>query len=348
MQLIQKHDTKAGVYAHASVGCLHVRPVVNMKTEAGVRKFEAIANDVADLVLEFGGALSGEHGDGLVRSPFMQKMFGPVLYDAFRTIKRTFDPEGIFNPGKIVDSPPITENLRFGAGYVSPNPRTFFDYSEYGGMGGAVEMCSGLGVCRKTLEGTMCPSYMATREETHTTRGRANVLRLAMGGKLAASGLGDKGVYEALDLCLECRACKAECPVGVDMARFKSEFLAGYWQTYGTPLHAQMLGNVRTFAKLGSPFAAMVNWASATKPVRMLNEAIFGIDQRRTLPALSQPHIRIAGTEGRGKSDPAVLLFNDTFTNFYDPEIGARRLGRSRLHRTRPSASPRTTAADVR
>jgi FAD/FMN-containing dehydrogenase/Fe-S oxidoreductase len=321
MQLIAKHDTKAGVYAHASVGCLHVRPVVNMKTEAGVRKFEAIANDVADLVLEFGGALSGEHGDGLVRSPFMQKMFGPVIYEAFRTIKRTFDPEGIFNPGKIVDSPPLTENLRFGAGYVSPNPRTFFDYSEYGGMGGAVEMCSGLGVCRKTLEGTMCPSYMATREETHATRGRANVLRLAMGGKLGSAGLGDKGVYEALDLCLECRACKAECPVGVDMARFKSEFLAGYWQTYGTPLHAQMLGNVRTFAKLSSPFAGIVNWMSATKPVRMLNEAIFGIDQRRTLPALSSRTFA-SQVRGRGKGEPGVLLFNDTFTNFYDPEIG--------------------------
>jgi len=321
MQLIAKHDTKAGVYAHASVGCLHVRAVVNMKTEAGVRKFEAIANDVADLVLEFGGALSGEHGDGLVRSPFMRKMFGPVIYEAFRTIKRTFDPEGIFNPGKIVDSPPITDNLRFGAGYVSPNPRTFFDYSEYGGMGGAVEMCSGLGVCRKTLEGTMCPSYMATKEETHTTRGRANVLRLAMGGKLASAGLGDHGVYQALDLCLECRACKAECPVGVDMARFKSEFLAGYWQTYGTPLHAQMLGNVRTFLELGSPFAPMVNWISGTKPVRLLNEAVFGIDQRRTLPAISRRTFA-SQVRGRGKPDPNVLLFNDTFTNFYDPEIG--------------------------
>jgi len=321
LQLIAKHDTKAGVYAHASVGCLHVRPVVNMKTDTGVRKFEAIANDVADLVLEFGGALSGEHGDGLVRSPFMQKMFGPVIYEAFRTIKRTFDPEGIFNPGKIVDSPPITQNLRFGAGYVSPNPRTFFDYSEYGGMGGAVEMCSGLGVCRKTLEGTMCPSYMATREETHTTRGRANVLRLAMGGKLASAGLDDKGVYEALDLCLECRACKAECPVGVDMARFKSEFLAGYWQTYGTPIHAQMLGNVRTFAKLSSPVASIVNWMSATKPVRMMNEAIFGIDQRRTLPALSGRTFA-SWIRGRGKANANVLLFNDTFTNFYDPEIG--------------------------
>ncbi|HEX4274691.1 MAG TPA: FAD-linked oxidase C-terminal domain-containing protein [Bryobacteraceae bacterium] len=321
LQLIEKHDTKAGVYAHASVGCLHVRPVVNMKTTAGVRKFEAIANDVADLVLEFGGALSGEHGDGMVRGPFMEKMFGPVLYDAFRTIKRTFDPAGIFNPGKIVDCPPITENLRFGAGYVSANPRTFFDYAEYGGMGGAVEMCSGLGACRKTLEGTMCPSYMATREETHTTRGRANVLRLAMGGKLASAGLNDKGVYEALDLCLECRACKAECPVGVDMARFKSEFLAGYWQTYGTPLHAQMLGNVRSFAKLGSPFAGIVNWASGTRPVRLLNESVFGIDRRRTLPALNRRTLA-SRAKGRGAASPGVLLFNDTFTNFYDPEVG--------------------------
>jgi FAD/FMN-containing dehydrogenase/Fe-S oxidoreductase len=321
MQIVHKHDTVAGVYAHASVGCLHVRPVVNMKTDAGVRKFEAIANEIADLVLEFGGALSGEHGDGLVRSPFMRKMFGPVLYEAFRTIKRTFDPEGIFNPGKIVDSPPLTENLRFGAGYVSPNPRTFFDYSEYGGMGGAVEMCSGLGACRKTLEGAMCPSYMATREETHTTRGRANVLRSAMNGKLAAAGLDDKSVYQALDLCLECRACKAECPVGVDMARFKSEFLAGYWQTYGTPLHAQMLGNVASFAKTASPLAAIVNWASATTPARVLNEAVFGIDHRRTLPALSSRTL-VSKVRGRGKPGAGTLLFNDTFTNFYDPEIG--------------------------
>src|SRR5947209_6059781 len=172
----------------------------------------------------------------------MEEMFGPVLYDAFRTIKRTFDPEGILNPGKIVDSPPLTDSLRFGAGYVSPKPRTYFDYSEYGGMGGAVEMCSGLGACRKTMEGTMCPSYMATREEMHVTRGRANVLRLAMTGRLASAGLDEKGVYQTLDLCLECRACKAECPVGVDMARYKSEFLASYWESYGTPIHAKVLG----------------------------------------------------------------------------------------------------------
>ena len=182
----------------------------------------------------------------------MRKMFGPKLYEAFRTIKQTFDPQGIFNPGKIVDAPPLTSNLRFGAGYKTPTPTTFFDYTEYGGMGGAVEMCSGLGACRKKLDGTMCPSYMATLEEAHSTRGRANVLRLAMTGRLGEAGLGDKGVYDVLDLCLECRACKAECPVGVDVARFKSEFLADYWARHGTPIHARVLGGAHELAKWGS------------------------------------------------------------------------------------------------
>ncbi len=317
LQLIKRHDTTAGIYAHASVGCLHVRPVVNMKTADGVRKFEAIANDVSDLVLEFGGALSGEHGDGLVRSPFMEKMFGSVLYEAFREVKRAFDPQGILNPGKIVDSPALTDNLRMGAGYVSPNPPTFFDFSQFGGLGGAVEMCSGLGACRKKSEGTMCPSYMATKEEKDVTRGRANVLRLAMTGRLKEAGLDDHGVYQSLDLCLECRACKAECPVGVDMARFKSEFLAGYWQTYGTPIEAQVLGNVGRLARLGSPVASIVNRVSGSAPVRHL----LGIDQRRSLPQLSSRTLA-SRVRGKGSAEASVLLFADTFTNYYDPEIG--------------------------
>ncbi|MGH7246500.1 MAG: FAD-binding and (Fe-S)-binding domain-containing protein, partial [Pseudomonadota bacterium] len=268
LDLIHRHGTTAGVYAHASVGCLHVRPVINLKTAEGVRKFEAIATDVAALVLEFGGALSGEHGDGLVRSPFMRQMFGPALYDAFREIKRTFDPLGILNPRKIVDAPPLTSNLRFGAGYQTPDPPSWFDYSEYGGLGGAVDMCSGIGACRKKLSGTMCPSYMATREESDSTRGRANVLRLAMTGRLEESGLGDDGVYRVLDLCLECRACKSECPVGVDMARFKSEFLADYWSRHGTPWRARALGNIHRLSVWGSRFAPVSNWISGSLPLR--------------------------------------------------------------------------------
>ena len=323
LQIIQRHQTTAGVYAHASVGCLHVRPVINLKTGEGVAKFQSIATEVANLVIEFGGALSGEHGDGLVRSPFMCQMFGPVLYEAFREIKRTFDPLGILNPGKIVDAPPMTSNLRFGAGYQTPSPQTWFDYSEYGGLGGAVEMCSGVGACRKKLAGTMCPSYMATREESASTRGRANTLRLAMTGRLDESGLGDEGVFEVLDLCLECRACKAECPVGVDMAKLKSEFLADYWKRHGTPLRARALGNIHKLSRWGSRFSPLANWISGSLPVRWGNEKLLGLDRRRVPPAWKrQTFDRWIARNPRPPGGNPVALFNDTFLNHYHPEIG--------------------------
>jgi FAD/FMN-containing dehydrogenase/Fe-S oxidoreductase len=313
LAILDRHGTTAGVYAHASVGCLHVRPVVNLKTEAGVRMFESIANEVSDLTLEFGGAFSGEHGDGLVRSPFLEKMFGPEIYAAFREIKRTFDPENLFNPGKIVDPPPMTGNLRYGAGYKTARAATWFDYSDYGGIGGAVEMCSGVGACRKKLSGTMCPSYMATLDEAHTTRGRANVLRLAMAGRLGESGLGDDGVYSVLDLCLECRACKAECPVNVDVARFKSEFLADYYTRHGTPLRSRALGGIHKLAPLASAFAPVSNWlASATA-------AAIGIDSRRSVPEFQR---RTLMSRVRSAADPTVTLFADTFANYHEPENG--------------------------
>ncbi|MCY4074955.1 MAG: FAD-binding protein [Acidobacteria bacterium] len=358
--IVRSHGTTAGVYAHASVGCLHVRPVVNMKTADGVRQFEAIATEIADLVLEFGGALSGEHGDGLVRGPFMARMFGPELYDAFRTVKRTFDPEGLFNPGKIVDAPPLTANLRYGPAYRTPDPPAAFDHGEYGGLGRAVEMCSGVGACRKTLAGTMCPSYMATRDEAHSTRGRANVLRLAMTGALGREGprevgLGDRGVHDVLDLCLECRACKTECPIGVDMARFKSEFLADYWRRHGTPLRARVLGHIHDLSALASRAAPLVNPWLGRGWVRWLNEVVFGIDRRRSLPPWAPRTLaqawRERSAEGRSglaaRQGPAsasrhgpasresaavpedaasraadLVLFSDTFTNYYDPDIG--------------------------
>ena len=321
LAIVSKHGTVAGVYAHASVGCLHVRPVVNMKTASGVAKFQAIAGDVADLVLEFGGALSGEHGDGLVRSPFMRKMFGPRLYEAFREIKMAFDPRGVLNPGKIVDAPPMTENLRYGAGYVTPPFETYFDFSEYGGFGQAVEMCSGLGACRKKLAGTMCPSYMATKDEQHSTRGRANVLRQAMTGGLGEAGLLEKGVKQALDLCLECRACKAECPVGVDVARFKSEFLAAWHAEHGAPLRSRVLGHARELAALGSAFAPVSNWIAASGPARWLNERLLGIDARRRPPEWSRRTFS-SWFRGRAAANPAVWMFGDTFTEYYDPDIG--------------------------
>src|SRR4029077_20927126 len=204
--------------------------------------------------------------------------------EAFREIKRTFDPHGLLNPGKIVDAPPMTQNLRFGAGYKTPNPQTYFDYSELGGLGGAVEMCSGVGACRKKLAGTMCPSYMVTREENDSTRGRANILRMAMAGRLGEAGLGDEGVHKVLDLCLECRACKAECPVGVDVARFKSEFLADYHARHGIPLSARALGGVQKLAVWGSRFASVANGLAGSALGRSVNAKLLGVDSRRTLP----------------------------------------------------------------
>jgi FAD/FMN-containing dehydrogenase/Fe-S oxidoreductase len=323
--IVRRHNTTAGVYAHASVGCLHVRPVVNLKTSEGVAKFEAIANEVADLVLEFGGALSGEHGDGLVRGAFNEKMFGSDLYQAFRQVKKTFDPNGLFNPGRIVDTPPITSHLRYGAGYVTPSPATFFDFSDHAGFGGAVEMCSGVGLCRKTREGTMCPSYMVTREEAHSTRGRANTLRLAMAGQLGGAQLADQGVHEVLDLCLECRACKSECPVGVDVARFKSEFLAGYWDRHGVSLAAHAFGSARAAAVWGSRFAPVSNRLANTKAARWAAEKLTGIDRRRSLPQWTRQtlrkQIRDQGS-GIGDQGNRALLFADTFTDHADPGIG--------------------------
>ena len=325
LEIIHRHGTTAGIYAHASVGCLHVRPVINLKTEEGVRKFEIMAQEVADLVLEYGGALSAEHGDGFTRSPFNEQMFGPVLYEAFRQVKRAFDPAGILNPGKIVDAPPLTANLRFGPKYQTPDPPTWFDFSEFGGLGAAVEMCSGIGACRKKLSGTMCPSYMATRDEAHATRGRANILRMAMTGRLGETGLGDRGVYDVLDLCLQCRACKAECPIGVDVARFKSEFLADYWKRHGTPLRARALGNIHRLSVWGSRFAPLSNWIAAAGPTRWMMEKLLGIDCRRSMPAWKRQTFErwLAGNSPRSSAaGTRVTLFNDTFLNHYDPEIG--------------------------
>ena len=324
-QIIRRHGTTAGIYAHASVGCLHVRPVINMKTEEGVRTFEAIAREVADLVLEFGGALSGEHGDGLVRSPFLRQMFGPELYQAFVDIKRTFDPLGILNPGKIVDAPPLTSNLRFGPGYKTSDAPTWFDFSEYGGVGRAVEMCSGVGACRKTLTGTMCPSYMVTREEEHSTRGRANALRLAMSDQLAQCGLKEGDVLRGLDLCLECRACKTECPAGVDVASFKSEFLANYWKKHGTPLRARALGNIEALSVWGSRLVPLSNWIGASAIGRRLNQTLLNNDSRRTPPEWKRETFThwVSGNRRVRQGDSrSVSLFNDTFTNHYEPGIG--------------------------
>jgi FAD/FMN-containing dehydrogenase/Fe-S oxidoreductase len=324
LTIIKKHGTSAGVYAHASVGCLHVRPIVNLKTAEGVRKFEAIAGEVAELVLKYGGALSGEHGDGLVRSPFQEKMFGPVLYNAFREIKRTFDPLGILNPGKIVDAPPLSSQLRYGPTYVTPEVPTTFDFSADGGLARAAELCAGVGECRKKREGTMCPSYQATREEQHSTRGRANALRLALTGQMQLQGLTDPALKEALDLCLECKACKSECPTNVDMARLKAEFLHQYYREHGVPWRNRVFGHVATLSKWGRRLAPVSNWIAQGRLSRWLNEKLLGIDRRRVPPAFARQTFFQQYYRGDLSlaQDVDVLLFPDTFVNFHEPHVG--------------------------
>jgi Fe-S oxidoreductase len=294
-----------------------------MKTAEGVQKFAAIANEVADLVLEYGGALSGEHGDGLVRAPFQEKIFGPVLYNAFCQIKAAFDPTGLFNPGKIVHAPPLTNDLRYGNGYAPREIATAFDFSDFGGFQRAAEQCSGVGACRKTLTGTMCPSYMATRDEMHSTRGRANALRLAISGQLDTTTLAHEELLPVLELCLECKACKSECPTGVDMARLKSEVLHQVHQQQGAARQDRLIAHIAGISRWGSRLAPLANWALSLAPVHRLNARLLGFDQRRPLPAFAQhPFDSRQGSRATAAApvtSTTVALFADTFNNFYEP-----------------------------
>jgi NAD-dependent dihydropyrimidine dehydrogenase PreA subunit len=322
LQIIARHGTKAGVYAHASVGCLHVRPVINLKTEEGVHAFETIAGEVADL------ALSGEHGDGMVRSPFQEKMYGSEIYQAFRELKATFDPHNLLNPGKIVDAAPLSASLRYGASYTTPTVPTTFDFTADGGLLPAAELCAGVGACRKKRDGTMCPSFQATCDEKDSTRGRANLLRMAITGQLGLEGFTDPAVREVLDLCLECKACKSECPTNVDMARLKAEFMHQYFQKHGFPVRNQVFGRVADLGRIGSALAPVSNWLTQSPLTRWLNERLLGIDRRRVPPAFARLSLveRFPSLRSSNDVDPparTVLLFPDTFANYFEPQVGA-------------------------
>src|SRR5690625_640922 len=326
LETVKRLNTRLVIYGHASVGVLHIKPLLDLKTTEGVRKYEQINRAVFQVVTKCGGSGSGEHGDGLIRSQENRELFGDTLYEAFRDVKRAFDPDGLMNPGKIVDSPPMTENLRYGPGYPRDTLKTHFAFEEDGGMLAAAEACVGVGACRKVDVGTMCPSYMATRDELHSTRGRANVLRMALNGRLPG-GLAQQEVYDALDLCLECKACKAECPSQVDMAKMKYEFLQHWHDEHGVSLETRALGNAATVAPLGQKLAPLANAVLPLRPVRWLMERTAGIDRRRVMPRYARQDFGSWFRKHRPAAAPEngerrVALFADTWTMYNDPGIG--------------------------
>ena len=333
-------DVPVAMYAHASVGLIHVRPILNLKDPEDVERMKTISEKTFELVRKYGGSWSGEHGDGLVRSYMNERFFGEKLYAAFRQIKKLFDPDGMMNPGKIVDAAAMDEDLRLGGDYRAKPARTFYRYRADGGMDRSVEMCTGVGECRKTLTGTMCPSYIATRDEAHSTRGRANALRLAMSGQLGPEAMTSSELHGVLDLCLGCKGCKAECPSNVDLAKLKGEFLAGYHARHGSTRAERFFANSPAMAaRISGALAPLVNWLGERSVTRILMDRALGLERSRPLPKFAPVPFPKWFDRRRATGDPAssavqgqpatgdstarrVILFDDTFMNYHDTSVG--------------------------
>lgn len=324
--IFAKHGTRGTMYAHASEGCLHVRPVLNLKLEKDVKAMRAIAEETFAMVREYKGSHSGEHGDGLVRSEFHETMFGERIIADFREIKQRFDPDHVLNPGKIVDAPKMDDRslFRYPPDYRVADFKTALDWSAYpgagGGFQGAVEMCNNNGACRKLEGGVMCPSYRATRDEKDVTRGRANTLRLAISGQLGADALASDEMMDTLKLCVSCKACRHECPTGVDMAKMKIEVLAARVSKHGLSLRDRLVGYLPHYAGLAARFAPLANWRNNSPMLRTLLEKVAGISAQRALPAWRRDVFNSAA-EALGPSDGReVVLFADTFNRAYERE----------------------------
>ncbi len=325
--ILARHGTYGACYGHADVGCLHIRPVLNVKTAEGVDRLRAIARDVSDLVVEFGGSMSGEHGDGLARSAWNAKLFGPEVYAAFAEVKHAFDPSNRMNPGKVVAQPDPGSHLRISPDYHAREPETtVLDFSAQGGFARAVEMCSGVGACRKNGGGTMCPSYMVSLDEKDTTRARANTLRLVLDGTLPADGLASDALDDALDLCLQCKACKTECPSNVDMAKLKAEYLHQKYKIKPMPIGSRLMGQIHRLNPIGSATAPLANASLRNPAFKWLLEKVAGIDRRRTLPTFDSDHLRRwfrkHTPDARAGARGSVVLLDDCFTTYNSPEVG--------------------------
>jgi len=317
--VFKKHGTNGTWYAHASVGCLHVRPVLNLKQEIEVKKLRAIAEEAFAMVREYKGSHSGEHGDGLVRSEFHAPMFGARLMRAFEDVKDAFDPAGLMNPGKIVRPPKMDDRslFRFKPDYATQPVDTALDWSAWGGFAGAVEMCNNNGACRARDAGVMCPSYRATLDEQHLTRGRANTLRLALSGQLGPGALVSEKMRETMELCISCKGCKRECPTGVDMARMKIEFLRQYRKKHTLSLRERLIAYLPRYAPYASRLGTLLNLRDRMPGLARLSESLVGFSARRPLPRWhARPYVD-ATSAGSGRE---VVLFADTFNRWFEPE----------------------------
>jgi FAD/FMN-containing dehydrogenase/Fe-S oxidoreductase len=349
--IFARHGTRGTMYAHASEGCLHVRPVLNLKLEKDVKAMRAIAEETFAMVREYKGSHSGEHGDGLVRSEFHETMFGSRIIDDFREVKHRFDPDNLLNPGKIVDTPKMDDRtlFRYPPDYRVAEFKTALDWSAYpgagGGFQGAVEMCNNNGACRKLEGGVMCPSYRATRNEKDVTRGRANTLRLAISGQLGPDALSSDEMMETLKHCVSCKACRHECPTGVDMAKMKIEVLAARVARHGLSLRDRLVGYLPRYAGLASHLAPLANWRNRSPLLRRLFETFAGINAKRALPEWRRDVFKSVDAVGPADGRE-VVLFADTFNRAYERENleAALRVlvaGGYRVHLPRPAGGGR-------
>ncbi len=321
-KIFHDHGTTGTWYAHASVGCLHVRPIVNLKQEAGAKMMREIAEKAFEIVREYKGSHSGEHGDGLVRSEFHEAMFGTRMVDTFGEVKKRFDPDGLFNPGKIVGPSKMDDRdlFRFKPGYSVPPMDTAFDWSDWGGFSGAVEMCNNNGACRKFDAGVMCPSFRATGEEKHLTRGRANTLRLALSGQLGDGAFTSPEMHDTMKLCVGCKGCKRECPTGVDMAKMKTEFLHHYNKKHGLTLHDRIVSYLPRYAHTASKFGTILNLRDKIPGLAGLSEKLLGFNAKRTLPQWRRDHFE-SEMKAVGPIDGTPVVFlADTFNRWFEPE----------------------------
>jgi FAD/FMN-containing dehydrogenase/Fe-S oxidoreductase len=325
-QIFEKHGTRGTWYAHAAEGCLHVRPVLNLRLDKDVKAMRAIAEEAFAMVRAYKGSHSGEHGDGLVRSEFHEAMFGSKLVHAFEEVKDTFDPQGVFNPGKIVRAAHFDERslFRYAPSYHVDDFAPVIDWSDYpgaiGGLQGAVEMCNNNGACRKLEGGAMCPSYRVTRDEQHVTRGRANTLRLALSGQIGKDAFVSEEMASSLQLCVSCKSCKRECPTGVDMARMKIEVLSARAKKYGYSLRDRLIAFLPRYAGFAAKSAPLMNLRNKIRPLAWLMEKAIGISACRSLPEWRRDSFQIPSTSLGPSQGPEVVLWADSFNRAFERE----------------------------